>query len=369
MRILCAPDSFKGTLSAQEAAEAMREGIGRIDRTIGVDLCPVSDGGEGFLEVLEGAGGAERRRVEVTGPLGDRVAAVWGCVGESGQCTAILESAQAVGLTLVPPEQRTPMRTTSYGLGELIAAALEARCRRIVIGLGGSATCDGGIGMASALGAEFGLGERRLTGADLAHVERVELGELTKRLGDVEIIAAYDVSNPLLGPEGAAAVFAPQKGASAEEVSALEAGLARLAALMPETDAMRAGTGAAGGLGFGLSAFFGAELRSGIELVLSRVGFDQRAAEADLVLTGEGRFDSQTASGKAAFGVAQAAAGHGVPTIALCGSAAEASGRHPFVMVRTIVDDLGISVEEATAQAAARLADLTEVVLRGVLDE
>ena len=334
MRIMIAPDSFKGSLSATDAAAAMAAGCRRALPDAEIDLCPVSDGGEGFVEAMHAAGGGEGggvlHTVEVTGPLGEPVAARW---VELPGGTAALAMSEAAGLGQVPEGRRDPTTTTTRGVGELIRLALEAGCRRVLVGLGGSATCDGGLGMAMALGVRFLDGAGRELAAvpvdvALAGVAQIERSGVDPRLGEAEVVAACDVTNPLTGPRGAARVYGPQKGATAEQVERLDRGLARLAAVLRERDGLDIerlpGAGAAGGLGGGLVAFCGATLEPGIARVLGALRFAERVARCDLCLTGEGKLDGQTLSGKAVAGVAGAAGrsgGAGVPVWALAGVA------------------------------------------------
>ncbi len=327
MRVICAPDSFKECLSATEAASAMAEGIRRVLPDADVDVCPVADGGEGTVEALVTALDGEYRDSRVTGPCGASVTARWGLVEDA---TAVIEMAAAAGLHLVPRTRRDPRTTTTFGVGELLLAARRAGARRLVVGLGGSATVDGGCGMAQALGWHFRDAAGRelaapLAGGDLPAIVHIDPGSALAALAGIEVIAACDVTTPLLGEKGAAAVFAPQKGADPQAVRELEAGLTHLARVVrrePGGDmaALEYG-GAAGGLGAGLAVFARAGLESGIERVLATSRFDERLRGADLCLTGEGRIDGQTLAGKACLGVARAAAARGVPALALAGAA------------------------------------------------
>lgn len=348
MRVLIAPDKFKGSLSAVEAARAMSEGVLLADPGAEVVLSPMADGGEGTVEAVAAATGASVESRRVAGPMPGQVAdASWvmlagsdGLLGGvpgaadfvgAGDRVAVLEMAQASGLWLVPAERRDPMSASTYGTGELIKAALDAGCGRIIVGVGGSATVDGGAGMAAALGYRFldarGM-ELRGRGASLEAIERIDASGRDPRLGDAGFLVASDVDNPLLGPCGAAAVFGPQKGAGPEQVRRLESGLGRLADAMARdlgADVRNMpGAGAAGGLGAGLMAFCGARLVSGVRLVASITGLDGKLADADLVLTGEGSFDSQTARGKTPAGVVEAARRHGVPAVVMAGRLAAA---------------------------------------------
>jgi glycerate kinase len=316
-RVLCAPDKFKGTLSAVEAAEAMARGARLAGANVTAELCPVADGGEGTLDALVAAMGARIEPATVTGPLWEPVEARYG-VAADGR-TAIVELADASGLALVPRERRDPARTTTYGAGQLIRLAAARGSTTVIVGVGGSATCDGGLGLAQALGAQVYDREGRridrpITGGMLHEVSRVEPPPALPA-----IRVACDVTNPLFGPRGAARIYAPQKGANPVQVALLDAGLAHLAALIGG-DPAAPGAGAAGGAGFGLAALCGGRLERGADLVLDALGFAERCQGASLVLTGEGRLDHQTIDGKAVAGVAAAAHRAGIPAIAIVGS-------------------------------------------------
>jgi glycerate 2-kinase len=364
MRLLIAPDKFKGSLSARAATAAMVQGARRADPSIEVDPCPLADGGEGTVEALLAAGGGTLRAVRVTGPLGAPVDCSFALLGDAR--TAVIEMAAAAGLGLVPAERRDPTRATSHGVGQLIRAALDAGATRLIIGLGGSATNDGGAGMAQALGARFeGAGEP-ITALELGRVSSVDRSGLDPRLAAAEIVAAGDVDSPLLGELGATRVYAPQKGARDAQLADLERGLARLAELLSGTDPSLPGAGAAGGLGFGLAAFAGARIASGAELVLDAVGFDARLEAVDLVLSGEGRLDAQSLRGKLPIAVARRAERAGVPSVALVGSfdqAALASQPHPLCAWFSIADG-PLTDERAMARAGELLSGLTENVVR-----
>ncbi len=366
MRVICAPDSFKESMSAAHAADAMARGIATLGLPIEVDRCPVSDGGEGFVAAMQAAAEGQPRRTRVTGPIGEPIDADWARLPDG---TAVIEMAAASGLERVPPAQRDPLRTTTFGTGELIRAALDAGCARILLGIGGSATCDGGAGMAQALGVVFHDAQghaidRAMTGGLLMRIQRIDASRLDPRLRGTEILVACDVTNPLTGPDGAAAVYGPQKGATPAAVKQLDAGLAHLATLLGR-DPMMPGGGAAGGLGYGLVACLGARLGRGIDLVLDACRFDQRVRTADLCLTGEGRLDGQSLAGKAVIGVAQAAAKHGVPTIALVGSAGDGAPRTLDAGLRAYrVIGEGLSVEESIRRGPELLAQAAAAVAR-----
>jgi len=325
-------------MSAREAALAMAFGIERAVPDAKIDLCPIADGGEGTVDAMLAATNGQLHETEVVGPLGDPVSAQWGMLGErEGEpLTAVIEMAAAAGLALVPPDRRDPAQTTTYGVGQLIAAALDQGAQQILIGIGGSATNDGGTGMAQALGVVFedvagNAIEPHMTGGMLDKVATIQIRHIDERLEDVRIIVACDVTNPLTGPNGAAAIYGPQKGATPEQVDQLDSNLRHLGKLLADQIGIDIldlpGSGAAGGLGGGMAAFLNALLTRGIDLVLDAVQFEQRVEGCDLCLTGEGRIDGQSLSGKACLGVAKRAEKCGVKTIALVGSAADDADR------------------------------------------
>ena len=328
MHILIAIDSFKGSLSSPRAADAIRRGILRADPSAAFTVIPVADGGEGTVDTLvEGLGG-ERVECTVTGPLGTCVTARYGLLPE--QKTAVFEMAQAAGLPLVPSALRDPMNTTTYGVGQLLKHALDRGYRRLVLGIGGSATNDCGLGMLTALGCRFSDAEGdpvHIYGRDVEKVAAIDVSGLDPRLKECEILVACDVVNPLCGPNGASHIFAPQKGASPEVAARMDAAHGKFAALVRDTLGIDAaglpGAGAAGGLGFALKSFLGAEMRSGVALILDTLHFEQAVQQADLVITGEGRLDRQSAMGKLPSGVARYAKRYQKPVVALCGSVAE----------------------------------------------
>lgn len=324
MRIIVAPDSFKGSVSALGVANAMEKGIHAVFPQAQVIKVPIADGGEGTVEALVTATGGQVIEQEVVGPLGFPVLAKWGILGDGE--TAVIEMAAASGLTLVPKEKRDPRITTTYGTGQLIKSVLDRGIRKLIIGIGGSATNDGGSGMANALGAKF-LDKQGAElvpgGAALAGLDRIDLSGLDARLGSMEIMVACDVDNPLCGPRGASAVYGPQKGATPEMITELDAALKAYAAIAAAATgkdiAESPGAGAAGGLGAGLLFYTQAKLRPGVEIVLETTGFDELVADADLIITGEGRTDFQTAFGKAPVGVAKIAKKYGKPVVCLSG--------------------------------------------------
>ena len=324
IKVIIAPQEFKGALSALAAAEAIERGVKAASPEAETVLVPVADGGDGTLDALVDGSGGEVFRSVVTGPLGQPLEARWGVMGD-GQ-TAVIEMALASGLALVPPQRRNPGITTTRGTGEIIVEALARGFSRIVVGLGGSATNDGGAGMASALGVSFLDAEDHTLpdgGAALARLAKVDISKLNPKLAHTSVTGATDVTNPLCGPTGATAIYGPQKGASPEMLEELEAALINYNRVLRQdlgTDVgERPGAGAAGGLGAGLMAFAGAELQSGIDMVCDVVNFDAHLQGAGLVITGEGRADRSTIFNKAPVGVARRALAHGVPTLLLAG--------------------------------------------------
>lgn len=328
MRIVVAPDSYKGSVSALGVAEAMERGVLHVFPEAEVRKIPIADGGEGTVEALVTATGGKMCQTEVADPLENRITAQWGILGDGK--TAVIEMAAASGLPLVPMGLRNPRITTTYGTGELVRAALDAGLRKIIIGIGGSATNDGGVGMARALGVRFTDRDREELpegGAALARLSRIDLTGLDPRLQETDITVACDVDTPLCGPRGASAVFGPQKGATPECVTELDSALAHYSLLAQEATGRQVadfpGAGAAGGLGAGLMFFTPAKLKPGVEIVLDAVGFADVVKTADFVITGEGRTDFQTAFGKAPVGVAKVAKQFNVPVFCLSGGLGE----------------------------------------------
>lgn len=325
MKIVVAPNAFKDSLTAKQAAEAISAGVRKISSDIRTVHVPVADGGDGLFSVVQSVFGGECVTLEVKDPLGRPVKAEYLYLPETK--TAVIEMARASGLALLKPEERDARATTTYGTGQLVRAALERGAERVIVGIGGSATNDGGMGFARVLGAGFfDASGRELPpgGAALADLASIDLSGLDPRLADVEIRVACDVDNPLCGPRGAAAVFGPQKGASPAQVEQLDAALGVFAKVAAQATGKTAvaetpGAGAAGGLGAGLLYFTGATLMPGVSLVLEAVNFDERVRKADLVFTGEGRTDFQTAYGKAPAGVARAAKKYSLPVVCLSG--------------------------------------------------
>ncbi|WP_069805084.1 glycerate kinase [Thermogemmatispora onikobensis] len=374
MRIVIAPQALKGSLTAPEAARAIAGGFQKVLPTAELDLVPIADGGEGTVEALVSATGGQLLHAQVTGPLGEPVEATFGLLGD-GQ-TAVIEMAACAGLPLVPPERRDPRLTTTYGVGELIRAALDSGCRHLIIGIGGSATNDGGAGMAQALGVRLLDAEGKdlpYGGAALAGLARIVPDGIDPRLQECRIEVACDVTNPLCGPQGASAVYGPQKGASPEMVAQLDAALAHYAGII-QRDLGRdvrnlPGAGAAGGLGASLLAFLQATLRPGADLVLEAVGLAKRLQGASLLVTAEGQIDRQTAYGKSVGAVASLAQRCGVPVLALAGSLGEEYQVVYALGVEAVMTLLAapLSLNEAMTQAASLLADASERAARLLL--
>lgn len=327
-KIVIAADSFKGSLSSQDFADVCQRAIHGVLPDCEVEKIALGDGGEGTVDALTSALGGKTVEIDVDGPLGSKTLARYG-ISDDGT-TAIMEMAQASGLPLLDDRERNPMLTSSYGTGQMIADALERGCTEILIGIGGSATNDGGLGMLSALGAVFfDASDRRVAlrgcGADLASVARIDVSNMNPRLKKARIMVACDVDNPLCGPRGATHVFARQKGADDDMIDELERGMVNYARVVKSTTgidvATMPGAGAAGGLGAAFAAFAGARLMPGIDIVLNAVKFDDAITDADLIITGEGRVDSQTVMGKTPFGVLTAARRQGdTPVIVIGGS-------------------------------------------------
>lgn len=324
MKIVIAPDKFKASLTSYQAAEAIEEGVLDAHPDADTILVPLADGGEGTVDAVVHATNGWKISHVVTGPLGERVNAFYGLVGPR---EGIVEMASASGLELVPPSSRNPMLTTTYGTGELIKAVLRNDCHTVIVGVGGSATTDCGMGMAQALGVKFFDANNELLGTGsgqyLSRVEWIDMMGLDERVKEAEIRVATDVSNLLYGPEGAAHVYASQKGADSKMVEELDNGLVHFAAVIKRDMGIDIagvpGGGAAGGLGAGSMAFLGAALESGIDLIMRAVDFAGKLEGADLVITGEGKIDKSTAYGKVVAGVARAAKKYDIPVIAIGG--------------------------------------------------
>jgi glycerate kinase len=373
MRIVIAPNAFKGSLSALEAAEAIGEGVRAAVPDADLVLVPIADGGDGTVEALVAATHGERRVLRVRGPLGDPVDADYGLI--DGGSTAVIEMAKAAGLALVPPEKRDPRVTTTYGVGELLQRAYDDGARHFIVGIGGSATNDGGAGMAQALGYHLldAQGhELPPGGLALKRLARIHAGGVHANWKEADVEVASDVTNPLTGPSGASAVYGPQKGATPEMVAELDAALKHFAEIIRRDLGVDVehlpGAGAAGGLGAGLVAFTGARLRPGAEMVMEAVRLDERLKGAQLVITGEGRLDSQTARfGKGPAAVARHARNAGIAVVAIAGGLADETELHLLFdgLKATVVEPS--SLEQAIAQARPLLVRAATRLMRLVL--
>ncbi len=373
MNITIAIDSMKGSLSTFQSGDAIREGILRVRPDAKVRICPIADGGEGTVEAIVSAAEGIRRTVTVTDPLGRYVSADYGILQHSK--TAVIEMAAAAGITLISEPERNPLHTTTYGVGEVIRDAISQGCRRFIIGIGGSATNDGGVGMLQALGYEFSDEEGNpipYGAVGLHKIASVSDKNRIPTLSECEFRVACDVTNPLCGELGASAVYGPQKGATPEMVKEMDAGLQHYASvtktLLPNAEETTPGAGAAGGLGFALLSYLNATLTSGIELVMEQTGLEDMIKDADYVITGEGRLDGQSCQGKAPVGVANLAKKHQKTVLAFSGCVTKEAvlcNQHGidafFPIVRT-----PCSLEEAMnpENAYRNLADTAEQVFR-----
>lgn len=324
MKIVISIDSLKGSLTSIEAANAIKKGILSVDNKSDVVIMPLADGGEGTVEALVQGMNGEEKVISVTGPINEKVNATYGILKETN--TAIIEMAQASGLPLVPAELRNPLNTTTYGVGEIIKEAIEKGCRNFIVGIGGSATNDCGVGMLQALGFEFYDENDNLVGLGgkvLKQIKRIKTDNKLKELDECNFKIACDVNNPLYGENGAAYIYGPQKGATKEIVKELDKGLKNFAEVVKKDlgkdIAHIEGAGAAGGLGFGFLGFLNSKLESGIKIILDEIKLEEVVKDADIVITGEGRLDNQTAMGKAPIGVAKLAKKHGAKVIAIAG--------------------------------------------------
>ncbi|HFG1636913.1 TPA: glycerate kinase [Vibrio cholerae] len=371
MKVVIAPDSFKESLTAKQVCDAIQAGLARVWHDAKFVAIPVADGGEGTVQSLVDATQGRLVEVKVMGPQGKRVEAFYGMLGDNQ--TAVIEMAAASGLHHVPLAQRDPKLTTSFGTGELIRHALDQGVTKLIIGLGGSATNDGGVGMLAALGARFTNADGdpiQLTGGGLHELTHIDLQDFDPRLQNCDILVACDVNNPLCGDKGASAVFGPQKGATPEDVQLLDGALRQFGLLTEKVTGKMvlesAGAGAAGGMGAALLAYTQAILRPGIEIVLETVQLAHQVSDADLVITGEGRIDSQTVHGKTPMGVAKVAKRFDVPVLALCGC----TGDNYQAVYQCGIDAVfaavprAMSLEDALKESDFNLADLAENVAR-----
>ncbi|MDP4497137.1 glycerate kinase [Vibrio cholerae] len=371
MKVVIAPDSFKESLTAKQVCDSIQTGLARIWHDAKFVAIPVADGGEGTVQSLVDATQGRLVEVKVMGPQGKRVEAFYGMLGDNQ--TAVIEMAAASGLHHVPLAQRDPKLTTSFGTGELIRHALDQGVTKLIIGLGGSATNDGGVGMLAALGARFTNADGepiQLTGGGLRELTHIDLQDFDPRLQHCDILVACDVNNPLCGDKGASTVFGPQKGATPEDIQLLDGALRQFGLLTAKVTGKMvlesAGAGAAGGMGAALLAYTEARLRPGIEIVLETVQLAHQVSDADLVITGEGRIDSQTVHGKTPMGVAKVAKRFDVPVLALCGC----TGDNYQAVYQCGIDAVfaavprAMSLEDALKESDFNLADLAENVAR-----
>ena len=371
MKVIIAPQGFKGGISGLEAAKAIARGVLAAVPDAETVLLPVADGGDGTLHALVDATGGEIFTCTVTGPINQQVEAQWGVMGDGR--TAVIEMAKASGLAMLPTQRRNPRTTTTLGTGQLLREASEKGFSRVIIGLGGSATNDAGAGMATALGAKFlDASGNPLPpgGAALARLDRVDTSGMIESLSGIEIVGATDVTNPLCGPTGASAIFGPQKGATEGVVAELDAALLNFAQIVKRDTGQDVldipGAGAAGGLGAGLIAFAGAKLQSGIDMVCQMLDFDRHLEGADLVFTGEGRVDLSTVFDKAPVGVARHAKAHGVPTVLLAGSLGDGHEQlydHGVASVLCISDG-AMSFQQALGRTGDMLQGTAERAVR-----
>ncbi len=374
MKIVIAPQSFKGSLSALEVASAMDEGVRMAVHDVETAIVPVADGGDGTLETLVESTGGEIRSAVVTGPVGREVTAEWGALGDGE--TAVIEMARTSGLALLSQSERDPLGATTYGLGEIISQSLDAGFRNFIVGIGGSATNDAGGGMAQALGVRLldeGGNDLGLGGEALSRLHRIDTSGIDGRIANSRFSVACDVSNPLTGPEGASAVYGPQKGATPKLVEQLDAALKNFAEVVERDLGMSidavSGAGAAGGLGGGMMALLGGTLRPGVDIVLDQVGLDEKLQGADLVITGEGQIDFQTVYNKAPIGVARRARKLGIPVIAVSGSLGrgfEDVHGEGIDAVSAIVSS-PMTLAEASTRAPELIANATSEAMRFML--
>jgi glycerate kinase len=376
MKIVLAPDSFKGSLSAAEVCDAMEVGVRKVAPQAEIVKIPMADGGEGTVAALVSATGGHFENALVVGPLGETVRAEYGILGDG--VTAVIEMASASGLPLVPMQKRNPLHTTTYGTGQLILEVLKQGCFRLIIGIGGSATTDCGTGMAQALGVKFirsdgSLIAEYMTGELMGEVSRIDLNETSPLLRHAKLTAACDVDNPLLGPRGAVMVYSHQKGATDKQLDLLEKNMERVIGVIEKTMGRSVreipGAGAAGGLGAGLIAFAQAQLHPGVRLVLDACSFDRKIAGASLIFTGEGKVDFQTAFGKTISGVVGEASKQSIPVVVVAGSVRdEAENLYEFGVTSLFSICSGpMSLKYAVSQTGHLVEKCVERILRAIV--
>ena len=371
MKIVIASDSYKGSLSSKKVGEIVKKGLSTMFNDTDILVIPVGDGGEGTVESLVDATNGEYYNIEVTAPLIGKVMASYGISGDGN--TAFIEMASASGLNLTPIEKRNPYISTTYGTGEVLKSALDKGVKKIIMGIGGSATNDGGIGLASALGVKFLDAEGRIISNDnkgIEDLDRIDISCIDKRLKDIEIITACDVDNPLTGKNGASYIYGGQKGADLEMIEIMDQNLYKFASIIRRDLGVDIehvpGAGSAGGLGAGLMAFCGAELKSGIDIVLDFLDFDQKITGADLIITGEGMFDHQTLMNKAPIGVARRAKAQGIKVVgiaAVFSDQADVLLESGFDAIFSVVSKLS-SIDEAISNTERNLLTLSKSIAR-----
>ena len=376
MKIVLSPDSFKGSLSAVDAAQAMAEGIQKLNLSIETFMIPVADGGEGTLDALISATHGKMVSVNVSDPLGKQIIAEYGILGDGETC--VIEMAQSSGLLLLKKEERNPLLASSYGTGELILHALDNGYRKFIMGIGGSATNDGGTGMLKALGMKFlnDKGEELVAGGGaLLELSQIDVSHFDTRIAESEFIIASDVDNPFVGPNGASFIFGPQKGATEDMVTRLDQSLTVLADVIERTTGISIhhsqGAGAAGGMGGAFQSFFPCAMKPGIQVVLKAIGFQEQIQQADLILTGEGKSDTQTLSGKAPIGVATIARENNIPVLLISGSVSKQSKQQLaeyFHSITSIVDE-EITSDEAIEHAKHYLEMKTQETVWNYLEK
>ncbi|MFJ8256683.1 glycerate kinase [Peribacillus asahii] len=374
MKIVIAPDSFKGSLTAVEAAQAIERGVKKVSHSIKTVLVPVADGGEGTMDSLVAATNGRMVEVSVKGPLLDSVQAAYGVLGDGQTC--VIEMASASGLCLIDSTRRNPLLTTTFGTGQLIKKALDDGCQKFILAIGGSATNDGGIGMLQALGMQLLDSDGKAIGyggEELSRIVQIDDQDFDSRIADCEFLIASDVQNPLIGKDGASYVFGPQKGATSQMVEMLDQNLSHWADLVETKTGIRLhdkpGAGAAGGIGGAFQAFFPSETKRGIDIVIEYTGLADKLTNAECAFTGEGQIDFQTASGKTPMGVAEEAKKKGIPVFALAGSIGkdiDVLYEHGITSVHSIVNT-PMTLQEAIIGGAVLLEDTAEQVMRTYL--
>ncbi|MFB5661977.1 glycerate kinase [Alteribacillus sp. HJP-4] len=374
MKIVIAPDSFKGSMTAVQAAEAIKRGVNRVSDKIETVLVPCADGGEGTVATLVAATNGKTKIIRVTGPLGESVEAAYGLLHDNQTC--VIEMAAASGIDLLLREELDPFKTTTYGVGELIKAALDEGLRSFIIAIGGSATNDGGAGMLEALGAKITDSQGKIVsrgGGGLADVANVDLSSFDSRIEESQFIIASDVQNPFVGPNGASHVFGPQKGAGEADVRELDANLTKWADVTEKETGFRlheaVGAGAAGGLGGALLAYLHAEMQQGAEVITNAAGLHEALHGADIAIAGEGQVDFQTAYGKTPMGIAKAAQKQQIPTIIIAGSVGKGIDTLYEYGVQSVHSMINgpMTLDEAIEDAEELMEDCAEQIIRTAL--